>query len=369
MDEVISAVRPPSRRCRVRATFAGAACHDGWSWDKDSDVLTVSRCGKRGVLFKGGCSEYSARMPKRIIRIATRSSPMALAQAEQVADVLEFHGAVTELVKVTTAGDRWMGDLAKLGGKGAFVKEVDAALLADDADIAVHCLKDIPADVPIPVGLTLVAYLSRDDIHDAVITGSGAPLEELPAGTTVGTSSVRRVAQLRQHYPHLTAVPLRGNVNTRLARLSEGHVDVLIAAVSGLRRVDQGHRITEILELDVMCPPVGAGIITIECRADDREVVELAARLDDVGTRRQVEAERNMLHALRGHCNSPIAGYCTTDAAGRLTLRGKVFSADGSKVLDSHHQRVSEESRILGHQVGIDLLRQGARQIIDAIPH
>ncbi|MGW4842103.1 hydroxymethylbilane synthase [Nocardia brasiliensis] len=305
----------------------------------------------------------------RIIRIATRSSPMALAQAEHVAELLERLGVQSELVKVTTAGDRWMGDLSKLGGKGAFVKEIDHALLVDDADLAVHCLKDIPGDIPVPEGLAFAGYLARDDVHDAVITGNGAPLAEQPAGTVVGTSSVRRTAQLLLHYPHLTVRPLRGNVNTRLARLEEGHVDVLIAAVSGLHRVGQQHRITETLDLETMCPPIGAGIIALECRSDDSQLRDLGAQLDHADTHRQADAERAMLHALQGHCNSPIAGYATTDRTGRLTLHGKVFSADGAQWLDSKHWGVPEDPQALGFFVGADLLRQGARAIIDAIPH
>ncbi|OCF85911.1 hydroxymethylbilane synthase [Nocardia brasiliensis] len=305
----------------------------------------------------------------RIIRIATRSSPMALAQAEHVAELLERLGVQSELVKVTTAGDRWMGDLSKLGGKGAFVKEIDHALLVDDADLAVHCLKDIPGDIPVPEGLAFAGYLARDDVHDAVITGNGAPLAEQPAGTVVGTSSVRRTAQLLLHYPHLTVQPLRGNVNTRLARLEEGHVDVLIAAVSGLHRVGQQHRITETLDLETMCPPIGAGIIALECRSGDSQLRDLGAQLDHADTHRQADAERAMLHALQGHCNSPIAGYATTDRTGRLTLHGKVFSADGAQWLDSKHWGVPEDPQALGFFVGADLLRQGARAIIDAIPH
>ncbi|MGN2639641.1 hydroxymethylbilane synthase [Nocardia takedensis] len=305
----------------------------------------------------------------RIIRIATRSSPMAVAQAEQVAGILAGHGVESELVKVTTAGDRWMGDLAELGGKGAFVKELDRALLADEADLAVHCLKDIPGDIPVPEGLAFSGYLARDDVHDAVITRTGAPLRDLPEGTVVGTSSVRRTAQLRLHYPHLAVKPLRGNVNTRLARLEEGYVDVLIAAVSGLHRVGQQHRITETLDLDTMLPPIGAGVIVLECRRDDDELLELGARMDDPATHRTADAERAMLHALQGHCNSPIAGYASTDATGRLTLHGKVFDLAGTRWLDAQHWGVPEDPQALGFFVGADLLRQGARALIDAIPH
>jgi hydroxymethylbilane synthase len=307
----------------------------------------------------------------RTIRIATRSSPMALHQAEQVAAALQAlePGLDTELVKVTTAGDRWMGDLAKLGGKGAFIKEIDRALLDDEADLAVHCLKDIPGNIPVSEGLAFAGYLPREDIQDAVISRSGAPLAELPEGSVIGTSSVRRAAQLRLHHPHLRIEPLRGNVNTRLMRLDEGHFDVLIAAVSGLRRVDQADRITEVLSLETMCPPIGAGIIALQCRADDPQVLQLGAQLNDPDTNHQADAERAMLHALQGHCNSPIAGYAATDATGRLSLHGKVFSLDGSQWIDSHHWGVAEDPQALGFFVGSDLLRQGARALIDAIAH
>ncbi|WP_084505096.1 hydroxymethylbilane synthase [Nocardia harenae] len=305
----------------------------------------------------------------RTIRIATRSSPMALAQAENIAAGLAGLGVVTELVKVTSAGDRWMGDLSKLGGKGAFVKEIDDALLRGDADLAVHCLKDIPGDIPITAGLAFGGYPAREDVHDAIITRDGRPLAEQPDGSVVGTSSVRRAAQLRLHYPHLDVKPLRGNVNTRMARLDEGHVDILIAAVSGLVRVGHQDRITETLPIDTMCPPIGAGIIALVARSDDTELLDLAAALDDPETHRQADAERAMLHALQGHCNSPIAGVATTDVTGRLSLHGRVFSLDGTQWLDSHHWGVPEDPSALGFFVGSDLLRQGARAIINAIPH
>jgi hydroxymethylbilane synthase len=305
------------------------------------------------------------------VRIGTRSSPMALHQAEQVAAALEAldPSLTTELIKVTTSGDQWMGDLAKLGGKGAFVREIDRNLLQGCVDLAVHCLKDIPGDVPVLEGLSFAAFLPREDIHDAVISGTGAPLAELPAGAMIGTSSVRRAAQLRLHYPDLEIKPLRGNVNTRLMRVDEGHFDAIVAAVAGLHRVNEAHRITEILPLETMCPAIGAGIIALQCRTADTEVRSLAAQLNDAETDRHAIAERAMLHALQGHCNSPIAGYATTEPSGKLTLRGKVFSLDGSQWLDSHHWGVPEEPAALGYFVGADLLRQGARRLIDSIAH
>lgn len=305
------------------------------------------------------------------VRIGTRSSPMALHQAEQVAAALEAldPAVTTELIKVTTSGDQWMGDLAKLGGKGAFVREIDRNLLEGSVDLAVHCLKDIPGDVPAPEGLSFAAFLPREDIHDAVISRTGAGLAELPAGAVIGTSAVRRAAQLRLHYPQMKIKPLRGNVNTRLMRLEEGHFDAIVAAVAGLQRIDEADRITEVLPLSTMCPAIGAGILALRCRSADAAVRALGAELNDAGTDRHATAERAMLHALQGHCNSPIAGYASTEPSGKLTMHGKVFSLDGSQWLDSHHWGVPEEPAALGYFVGADLLRQGARSIIDSIAH
>ncbi|MBV9139504.1 MAG: hydroxymethylbilane synthase [Pseudonocardiales bacterium] len=305
------------------------------------------------------------------VRIGTRSSPMALHQAEQVVTALEALDptVTTELVKITTSGDQWMGDLAKLGGKGAFVREIDRNLLDGSIDLAVHCLKDIPGDVPVPEGLAVAAYLPREDIRDAVISRTGAPLADLPAGAVIGTSAVRRGAQLRLHYPHVEIKPLRGNVNTRLMRLEEGHFDAIVAAVAGLYRVDEADRITEILPLQTMCPAIGAGIIALQCRATDTEVRTLGAALNDAESHRHATAERAMLHALQGHCNSPIAGYASTEPNGKLSLRAKVFSLDGSQWLDSHQWGVADDPAALGYFVGADLLRQGARALIDAIAH
>ncbi len=305
------------------------------------------------------------------VRIGTRASPMAVHQAAQVAAALEAldPAVTTELIKVTTSGDQWMGDLAKLGGKGAFVREIDRNLLDGSVDLAVHCLKDIPGDVPAPEGLTFAAYLQRENLHDAIISRTGAPLAELPTGAVIGTSAVRRAAQLRLHYPQVEIKPLRGNVNTRLMRLDEGHFDAIVAAVAGLHRVDEADRITEILPLDTMCPAIGAGILALRCRITDTAIRALTAPLNDAETDRHATAERAMLHALQGHCNSPIAGYASTEANGKLTLRGKVFTLDGSQWLDSHHWGVPEEPAALGYFVGADLLRQGARALIDAIAH
>ncbi|WP_042384134.1 hydroxymethylbilane synthase [Streptacidiphilus melanogenes] len=309
-------------------------------------------------------------MPQ-LIRIVTRSSPMALAQVERVRSLLaERHPRlVTEVVPVTTSGDRWLGALSALGGKGAFTKEVDAALLAGEADLAVHCLKDMPGDRPLPEGTAVAAYLPRDDIRDAVVQPRGLRLDQLPAGARIGTSSVRRIAQLAAAYPELECVPIRGNANSRLAKLDAGEYDALLLAVSGLERIGQAERITEVLEPDGMCPPIGAGILALQCRADDGATVDAVAALNHAPTWREAAAERMMLHALQGHCNSPIAGYARAEEDGRLSLRARVFTPDGKRVLEAHEWAGALSPEELGMATALALLRQGARELIDEIPH
>ncbi|BFV58669.1 hydroxymethylbilane synthase [Kitasatospora sp. CMC57] len=306
-----------------------------------------------------------------LIRIVSRSSPMALAQVERVrAELAVLHpGIRTEVVPVLTSGDRWMGDLAKLGGKGAFTKEVDQALLAGEADLAVHCLKDVPADRPLPAGTVFAGYLRRDDIRDAVIHPEGLTLDQLPAGSRIGTSSVRRIAQLAASHPHLVCVPIRGNANSRLAKLAAGEADALLLAASGLERIGESDRITEILPLDAMCPPIGAGVLALQCREDDHTTIEAVTGLGHHDTWREAAAERMFLHVLQGHCNSPIAGYATAEPDGRLALRGRVFSPDGKRILDAHEWAGALSPEDLGTSVALALKRQGAHELIAAIPH
>ncbi|MBF9068593.1 hydroxymethylbilane synthase [Streptacidiphilus fuscans] len=308
------------------------------------------------------------------IRIVSRSSPMALAQVERVRGLLhrEHPGLVTQVVPVTTSGDRWQGALSQLGGKGAFTKEVDAALLSGEADLAVHCLKDMPGDRPLPEGTTVAAYLERDDIRDAVVLPEGhtpLTLDELPHGAKVGTSSVRRVAQLADSHPWLECTPIRGNANSRLAKLDAGEFDALILAVSGLHRIGLEERISQILDVDAMCPPIGAGILALQCRVDDTDTIDAIGPLNHVPTWREAHAERMMLHALQGHCNSPIAGYAACAADGSLSLRAKVFTPDGKKVVNAHEWAGALTPDELGMATALALLRQGARELIDQIPH
>ncbi|WP_406272695.1 hydroxymethylbilane synthase [Streptomyces sp. NBC_00191] len=306
-----------------------------------------------------------------LIRIVSRDSPMALAQVERVrTELAALHPhIVTEVVPVKTTGDKWMGDLALVEGKGAFTKEVDAALLAGEADLAVHCVKDVPADRPLPAGTTFAAFLKRDDIRDALIHPAGLTLDQLPAGTRIGTSSVRRIAQLAASHPQLECVPMRGNANRRLDKLAAGEADALLLAVSGLERIGRTDVITETLSTEVMCPPIGAGVLALQCREGDQDLIDTVSGLGDPDTHREVTAERMLLHVLQGHCNSPIAGFATAEGSGDLSLRACVFAPDGKRVLNAHEWAGPLDPATLGTSVAVALLRQGARELIDSIAH
>jgi hydroxymethylbilane synthase len=227
----------------------------------------------------------------------------------------------------------------------------------------------MPGDRPLPEGTAVAAYLPRDDIRDAVVQPAGLTLAELPAGSRIGTSSVRRIAQIAAAYPELECVPIRGNANSRLAKLDAGEYDALLLAVSGLERIGQAERITQVLDTDAMCPPIGAGILALQCRADDSATVDAVSALNHAATWREAAAERMMLHALQGHCNSPIAGHAQAEADGRLSLRARVFSLDGKRVLDAHEWAGALSPEELGMATALALLRQGARELIDGIPH
>jgi hydroxymethylbilane synthase len=261
---------------------------------------------------------------------------MAMAQARHVAGLLAalVPGLDVTISGINTSADQWAGDLAALGGKGLFVKEIDRALLMGEVDAAIHCMKDVPGDVPLPPGLVFAAYLPREDIRDCLVfpvSSALATLADLPAGARIGTSSVRRKAQLGRHRPDLAVHRVRGNVNSRLLRLDAGEFDALMLARAGLARIGYADRAAETFDTDMMCSAVGAGVIGIQCRAGDKGLLELLRLLDDADTRTHVTAERTMLHGLQGHCNSPIAGHCATTPDGQLALRGMVFTRDGGE--------------------------------------
>ncbi|MFJ3900233.1 hydroxymethylbilane synthase [Streptomyces sp. NPDC090025] len=308
-------------------------------------------------------------MAQDFIRIGTRSSPMALAQVARLRTELSAArpDVRSEVVDFTTSGDRWSGALSQLGGKGAFTRELDQALLAGDIDVAVHCVKDVPGDVPVARGTVFAAYLRRDSLHDALVEPGGRTLDRLPPNAVVGTSSVRRVAQLARTHPHLATRPIRGNANTRLAKLDAGEYDALLLAVSGLERIGEAGRITEVLSLETMMPAVGSGTLVLQCREDDAAVRDVLAPLGHPDTHRETEAERTLLHCLQGHCNSPIAAFARTEPDGRISLRARVFSLDGKDVVDAHEW--GRHAQALGTSVAATLIRDGALEIIRAIPH
>ncbi|WP_326555861.1 hydroxymethylbilane synthase [Micromonospora sp. NBC_01813] len=301
----------------------------------------------------------------QLITVGTRSSPMALAQAEQVARVLALLDPAVEirLVPMTTSGDRWTGDLAVIGGKGAFVRELDRAQLAGEVTIAVHCLKDVPGDVALPEGVTIAAYLPREDVHDAVVSRYGGTLDELPADATVATSSPRRRAQLTARWPHLRVTAVRGNTNTRLRKLDQGEYDAMILAVAGLRRIGQTARITQVLPVEDMLPAVGAGTIVVTTRTSDTTTTRLVAQLNDPATALAATAERAMLRALTGHCHSPIGGLAHVES-NAVRLHGAVYSPDGAKQVTATMRGPHSDADDLGRRVADALLRAGARDLI-----
>jgi len=310
----------------------------------------------------------------RGLRLGSRTSPMAIAQAHQVAGLLGslVPGLAVSVSGIQTDADQWAGDLAALGGKGAFVKTIDRALLLGEIDAAVHCMKDVPGDVPLPAGLVFAAYLPREDIRDCLVfplSSTMTTLADLPAGARIGTSSVRRKAQLGRHRPDLAVHRIRGNVNSRLLRLDAGDFDALVLARAGLARIGYAQRAAETFDTDMMCPAVGAGVIGIQCRTDDKGLLELLRLIDDADTRRHVEAERVMLHGLQGHCNSPIAGHCATTPDGQLALRGMVFTRDGGEFVHAMEWGPAGKPAELGAYLAGVLLRKGARDLIMGIPH
>jgi len=301
------------------------------------------------------------------LRIATRGSPLALWQAEHVAERLRalHSGLKVELVVMKTSGDRILDTpLAKVGGKGLFVKELENGLLDGRADLAVHSLKDVP--VEFPPGLELAVVLEREDPRDALVSTRYDSLDAMPPGSRVGTSSLRRQTQVREAFPELQVDWLRGNVNTRLARLDAGKFDAIILAASGLQRLGMHDRIAAILEPEVSLPAIGQGALGIEIRADDDELRDLLAPLAHADTATRIAAERAMNQALRGGCQVPIAGYAELDGD-ELHLRGLVGEPDGSRTLRAEVRGPRAEAHALGVRLAEELLAMGADGILERL--
>jgi hydroxymethylbilane synthase len=305
-------------------------------------------------------------MPETL-RIATRKSPLAMWQAEHVAAALTaIHpGLQVEILGMTTKGDRILdAPLAKVGGKGLFVKELEQGMLNGEADIAVHSLKDVP--VEFPAGLHLAVIMEREDPRDAFVSNRFESLDQLPQGACVGTSSLRRQCQLAERRPDLRIEPLRGNVNTRLAKLDAGEYDAIILAAAGLIRLGFGSRIRGTIAPADSLPAIAQGAIGIECRIDDPRTNALIAPLHHGETALRIRAERAMNARLHGGCQVPIAGHATLEGD-HLILQGLVGTTDGTLILRARAEGPRETAEALGTQVADDLLAQGAAEILSAL--
>ena len=298
------------------------------------------------------------------VRIATRQSPLAMWQAEYVKAELErAHPQLrVEILAMTTRGDKILDTpLAKIGGKGLFVKELEQALLERQADIAVHSMKDVPMEFP--AGLGLGAICQREDPGDALVAGRFASLRELPRGGRLGTSSLRRQCQLRALRPDLEILDLRGNVNTRLRKLDQGEYDAIVLAAAGLKRLGLARRISARLDVTECLPAGGQGAVGIELRLDDARTAELVGVLTHARTERCVVAERALNHRLQGGCQVPIAAYAVWQGDA-IWLRGLVGSPDGSRLYRAEATGAPAAAEHLGRQVAEDLLSQGAGRVL-----
>jgi hydroxymethylbilane synthase len=301
---------------------------------------------------------------KSLLRIATRKSPLAVWQAEHVAEGLRrLHPDLTvELVTMTTQGDRILdAPLARIGGKGLFVKELEVALLEDRADIAVHSVKDVPMELP--DHLVLPVILEREDPLDAFVSNDFADLDALPEGARVGSSSLRRQCQLRARRPDLVINDLRGNVNTRLGRLDAGDFHAILLAAAGLKRLGFDERIRTRLDPEASLPAVGQGAIAIECREGDEAVLDLISALDHGDTHDRVAAERAFNRRLEGGCQVPLAAHAVLEGE-TLHLRGLVGAVDGSRILRSEVRGPRAEGSSLGISLAENLLDQGAGELL-----
>ncbi|OZN49768.1 hydroxymethylbilane synthase [Gallibacterium anatis] len=306
-------------------------------------------------------------MQKDVLRIATRQSPLALWQANYIKHKLQvlYPQLTVELVTMVTKGDVLLDTpLAKIGGKGLFVKELELALLEGRADIAVHSMKDVP--MQFPQGLHLSVICEREDPRDAFVSNRYASLDELPQNAVVGTSSLRRQCQLKALRPDIELKTLRGNVGTRLRKLDEGEYDAIILASAGLIRLGEQQRIRSFIAPEVSLPAVGQGAVGVECRQDDEWVNQLLKPLLHQDTWDRVIAERAMNNRLQGGCQVPIAGYAILDGE-QLFLRALVGAVDGSKVLRAEATAVRAQAEQLGIQVAEMLLAQGAQDLLSQV--
>ncbi len=303
----------------------------------------------------------------KILKIATRQSPLALWQAEHIRARLEaLHADLkVELVTFVTQGDKILDTpLAKIGGKGLFVKELEAALLDGRADLAVHSMKDVP--MALPEGLSLAVICEREDPLDAFVSNTYNSFDELPQGAKVGTSSLRRKTQILKQRPDLNVIDLRGNVGTRLSKLDSGLYDAIILASAGLKRLGLAERIRHTLQPEISLPAVGQGALGLECRATDQGVLDLILPLLHAETDTCVRAERAFNAYLEGGCQVPIAGYATLNQ-GQIHIEGRVGSVDGVTLLKVQLSGAPEQAEQLGVSLAQKLLEQGAGELLKAL--
>lgn len=294
--------------------------------------------------------------------IATRRSRLALWQAHFIQDrlVAAHPGLGVELLGITTKGDKWLSSpLADQGGKGLFIKELEQALLEGDADVAVHSVKDVPAELPEAFAMPVLGF--REDVRDALISAAGTALAGLPSGARIGSSSLRRQAQILAVRDDLIVLPIRGNVETRLKKLDDGEFDAIVLAAAGLNRLGLAQRITEYLATDVCLPAAGQGALGIECRTGDAEVIELLGPLQDNEVHACVTAERMVSQLLGADCTAPLAAHAVF-SNGTLTLRARVLRPDGTRVLRAEAAGVDPAD--VGEKVSASLLAQGAAELM-----
>ena len=303
----------------------------------------------------------------KTLKIATRQSPLALWQAEHIKQRLEqmYADVHVELVTFVTQGDKILDTpLAKIGGKGLFVKELEAALLDGRADLAVHSMKDVP--MQLPEGLTLAVTCEREDPFDAFVSNEYENFDALPIGAKLGTSSLRRKCQLLKARPDLEVIDLRGNVGTRLSKLDAGQYDAIILASAGLKRLGLQDRIRHTLSPELSLPAVGQGALGLECRADDQATLALILPLMHVETDTCVRAERAFNAYLEGGCQVPIAAYATL-TGDTLSIEGRVGGVDGQILLVAQQQGLTTQAQQFGEQLAQDLLAQGAGELLKAL--
>ena len=304
---------------------------------------------------------------KETLKIATRSSQLALWQANWIKErILEIYPQIkVELVHIKTKGDKILDSpLAKIGGKGLFVKELEVSLLAQETDIAVHSMKDVPTELP--DGLEISVITKREIPWDAFVSSRHASFDALPQGAIVGTSSLRRIAQLAKARPDLVFKTLRGNVNTRLKKLDDGEYDAIILATAGLIRLGLENRITQKLPLELSIPAIGQGVVCIESRVGDEEVLKIIQPLQDDETQISVKAERALLVRLNGGCQVPLAGHATNNGQ-TLELVGMLASPDGKDFIRLTESGAVAEAETIGTKLGERLLQKGGREILAAV--